>query len=46
MPNLQLDNLLQQLKLSGISDSLDSRLRQARDAAMPYERTAFNAIPR
>ncbi len=37
MPNLQLDNLVQQLKLSGISDSLDSRLRQARDAAMPYE---------
>ncbi len=37
MPNLQLDNLVQQLKLSGISDSLDSRLRQARDTAMPYE---------
>ncbi len=37
MPNLQLDNLVQQLKLSGISDSLDSRLRQTRDAAMPYE---------
>ncbi|HLL43264.1 MAG TPA: IS21-like element helper ATPase IstB [Metabacillus sp.] len=38
MPNsLQLDTLVQQLKLSGISDSLESRLRQARDAVMPYE---------
>lgn len=35
--SLQLKNLVQQLKLSGISDSLESRLRQARDAAMPYE---------
>ena len=38
MPNsLQLGNLVQQLKLSGISDSLESRLRQAKDASMPYE---------
>ena len=37
MPNLQLSNLLQQLRLSGISDSLEGRLRQARDAAMAYE---------
>jgi hypothetical protein len=33
MPNLQLSNLVQQLRLSGISDSLEGRLRQARDAA-------------
>ena len=37
MPNLQLSNLVQQLRLSGISDSLEGRLRQARDAAMAYE---------
>jgi DNA replication protein DnaC len=37
MPNLQLDNLVQQLRLLGISDSLESRLRQARDATMSYE---------
>ena len=37
MPNLQLNNLVQQLRLSGISDSLEGRLRQARDASMPYE---------
>ncbi|MFM7978733.1 MAG: ATP-binding protein, partial [Candidatus Fonsibacter sp.] len=37
MHNLQLDNLVQQLRLSGISDSLESRLRQARDATMSYE---------
>lgn len=37
MPNLQLNNLVQQLKLPGIGDSLESRLRQARDASMPYE---------
>jgi len=38
MPNsLQLGNLVQQLKLSGISDSLESRLRQGKDASMPYE---------
>ena len=35
--NLQLDNLVQQLKLSGISDSLESRLRQAKDGALSYE---------
>ena len=35
--NLQLNNVMQQLKLSGIADSLDSRLRQAKDASMPYE---------
>lgn len=29
---LQLTNLIQQLKLTGISDSLESRLRQAKDA--------------
>lgn len=37
MHNLQLDNLVQQLRLLGISDSLESRLRQARDATMSYE---------
>lgn len=37
MPNLQLDNLVQQLELLGISDSLESRLRQAREATMSYE---------
>ena len=38
MPNsLQLGNLVQQLKLTGISDSLESRLRQAKDAELPYE---------
>ena len=55
MPNsLQLGNLVQQLKLSGISDSLESRLRQAKDASMPYEdghihtesRTFNNQAPR
>ena len=35
--NLQLDNLVQQLKLAGISDSLESRLRQAKDGALSYE---------
>lgn len=34
---LQLTNLVHQLKLTGISDSLESRLRQARDASIPYE---------
>ncbi len=34
---LQLTNIIQQLKLIGISDSLESRLRQAKDASMPYE---------
>ena len=34
---LQLDNLVQQLKLTGISDSLESRLRQAKDGALSYE---------
>ena len=29
--NLQLDNLVQQLKLTGIPDSLESRLRQAKN---------------
>ena len=37
MHNLQLDNLVQQLRLLGIADSLKSRLRQARDATMSYE---------
>ena len=38
MPDsLQLNSLIQQLKLSGISDSLESRLRQAKDAELPYE---------
>lgn len=38
MPNnLQLGNAIQQLKLFGIVDSLDSRLRQAKDAAISYE---------
>ncbi|MBT4884593.1 MAG: ATP-binding protein [Legionellales bacterium] len=38
MPHsLQLDNLVGQLKLSGIADSLASRLRQAKDASMAYE---------
>jgi len=38
MPNqLQLSNLVQQLKLFGISDSLNCRLRQARDKTMSYE---------
>ena len=37
MPDsLQLNSLIQQLKLSGISDSLESRLRQAKDAELPY----------
>ena len=35
--NLQLDNLVQQLKLTGISDSLESRLRQAKDGELSYE---------
>ena len=35
--NLQLDNVIQQLKLFGILDSLESRLRQAKDASMSYE---------
>jgi DNA replication protein DnaC len=34
---LQLTSLIQRLKLSGISDSLESRLRQAKDASMSYE---------
>ena len=34
---LQLTNIIQQLKLIGISDSLESRLRQAKDSSMPYE---------
>ena len=34
---LQLKDLVQRLKLFGISDSLESRLRQAKDASMPYE---------
>lgn len=34
---LQLNSLVQKLKLLGISDSLESRLRQAKDASMPYE---------
>lgn len=34
---MQLSNLIQQLKLTGIADSLESRLRQAKDASMPYE---------
>ena len=37
MPYLQLNNLVEQLKFSGISDSLESRLRQARDSKMSYE---------
>jgi len=38
MPHsLQLDNLVAQLKLSGMVDSLASRLRQAKDASMAYE---------
>ena len=37
MPDLQLNNLVEQLKFSGISDSLESRLRQARDSKMSYE---------
>ena len=35
--NLQLNNLLQQLRLPGIADSLDSRLRQAKESSMSYE---------
>ena len=34
---IQLQSMLQQLKLNGILDSLESRLRQARDADMSYE---------
>jgi hypothetical protein len=34
---LQLTDLVQQLRLSGISATLESRLRQARDASMDYE---------
>ena len=38
MPDsLQLNSLIQQLRLSGISDSLESRLRQAKDSELPYE---------
>lgn len=38
MPNnLQLDSLVQQLRLSGISSSLESRLRQAKDGVLAYE---------
>ena len=38
MPHqLQLSNLVQQLKLFGMSDSLNCRLRQARDKTMSYE---------
>ena len=38
MPNsLQLDNLVKELKLTGISDSLESRLRQAKDGELSYE---------
>ena len=44
MPNLQLNNLVQQLKLPGIGDSLESRLRQARDASMPYEELLLTRI--
>ena len=35
--NLQLDNLVKELKLTGISDSLESRLRQAKDGELSYE---------
>jgi len=35
--DLQLKSLTQNLKLTGISDSLESRLRQARDSSMSYE---------
>ena len=34
---MQLIDLIKSLKLSGISDTLESRLRQARDASMSYE---------
>ena len=38
MPDsLQLNSVIQQLRLSGILDSLESRLRQAKDADLPYE---------
>ena len=38
MPNnLQLNSLVQQLRLSGISSSLESRLRQAKDGVLAYE---------
>ena len=37
MLNVQLNNMVQQLKLYGIVGSLDSRVRQAADATMSYE---------
>ena len=38
MPDsLQLNSLIQQLRLSEILDSLGSRLRQAKDSELPYE---------
>ncbi len=38
MPNqLQLTSLIQRLKLFGMSDSLEGRLRQAKDTTMSYE---------
>ena len=38
MPDsLQLNSLIHQLRLSGILDSVESRLRQAKDAELPYE---------
>lgn len=38
MPDMvQIDTLVQQLKLTGIADSLESRVRQAKDASMTYE---------
>ncbi len=41
---LQLKDLVQQLRLSGISDTLESRLRQARDASMSYEELLTNLL--
>jgi hypothetical protein len=35
--NLQLDTLVKELKLTGILDSLESRLRQAKDGELSYE---------
>jgi len=37
MSEFQLNDLAQQLRLSGISDTLEIRLKQARDSAMSYE---------
>jgi hypothetical protein len=34
---MQLKDLVQRLKWSGISDTLESRLRQAKDSSMSYE---------